>query len=273
MVTALPATSIMHLTYLVSLPTNTNMAPRLQRRPQDRCKGFFRLDHSVPSAKTHSSMSKSFVGFLSIFSLLAGCAAPPQAARPQASAAQSAAAGTVNAAPTENNDDYETIFVPPPTGSLLGGGAVRVPKKNISGNDETALLGHIRRLNAAAGTREERPYVVAAISHATGVSERELQAQQDGLRLRFGELCAFNAIARGNGNKVKELASLKSKGKTWTELATSNGVGIATVVQTARNANEMTVNAYTNSAERAKGGQQKLKSIGVKIQPNVGPGN
>ena len=217
-------------------------------------------------------MSKSFVGFLSILSLLAGCAAPPPLARPQASAGQSSTAAVVNAAPTANNDDYETVFVPPPTGSLLGGGAVRVPKKNISGNDETALLGHIRRLNAAAGTQEERPYVVAAVSRATGVSERELQAQQDLLRLRFGELCAINAIARGDSGKVQGIASLKSKGKTWTELATSNGVGIATVVQTARNASEMTVSSYTNSAERAKGGQQKLKSIGVTIQPNVKPG-
>ena len=60
--------------------------------------------------------------------------------------------------PAANDDDYETIFVPAPVGSLLGGGSVRVPKKRIAGNDETALLGHIRRLNAAAGTKEERAH-------------------------------------------------------------------------------------------------------------------
>src|SRR5438477_5195441 len=157
-------------------------------------------------------MSKSFVAFLSTFSLLAGCAAPPQPAQRQAAAGQSATVADVNAAPAASDEDYETIFVPPPVGSLLGGGSVRVPKKNISGNDETALLGHIRRLNAAAGTKEERPYVVAAVSRATGVSERELQTQQDVLRLRFGELCAINAIARGNSGKVGEIAALKSKG-------------------------------------------------------------
>lgn len=218
-------------------------------------------------------MSKSFVGFLSVLSLLAGCAAPPQPAQRQAAAGQSAAAASVNAAPAANDDDYETIFVPPPVGSLLGGGSVRVPKKSIAGNDETALLSHIRRLNAAAGTKDERPYVVAAVSRATGVSERELQAQQDVLRLRFGELCAINAIARGNSSKVQGIASLKSKGKTWTELAKSNGVNIATVVQAARNASEMTANQYSNSVERAWGGNEKLKNIGVKIQPNVSPGN
>ena len=218
-------------------------------------------------------MSKSPVVYISIFSLLAGCAAPPQPAQRQAASGQSATAASVNAAPAANDDDYDVVFVPPPTGSLLGGGSVHVPKKSISGNDETALLGHIRRLNAAAGSKDERPYVVAAVSRATGVSERELQAQQDVLRLRFGELCAINAIARGNSNKVESIASLKSRGKTWTELATSNGVSIAAVVQTARNASEMTVNRFSNSAERTKGGQEKLKDMGVKIQPNVSQGN
>src|SRR6266700_3487526 len=99
-------------------------------------------------------MSKSPVVYLSIFSLLAGCAAPTQPAQRQAAAGQSATVADVNAAPTANDDDYETIFVLPPVGSLLGGGSVRVPKKNISGTDETALLSHIRRLNAAAGTKE-----------------------------------------------------------------------------------------------------------------------
>ena len=61
--------------------------------------------------------------------------------------------------------------------------------------------------------------MVAAVSRATGVSERELQAQQDSLRLRFGELCAINAIARGDSGKVQGIAPLKSKGKTWTQLA------------------------------------------------------
>ncbi len=163
------------------------------------------------------------------------------------------------------------MFVPPPTGSLLGGGSVRVAKKKITGNDENALLGSINHLNAAAGTRDERPYVVSAISKATGVSERELQAQQDVLQLRFGELCAINAIARGNSNKVQEIATLKARGRTWTQLANSNGLSIAAVVQTTRNADEMTVASYSNAMERAKGGQQKLNQMGVHPQPTGRP--
>jgi hypothetical protein len=216
-------------------------------------------------------MSKLLVGLLSIGCFLAGCAAPPQAARSQASAAPSASAGTVDSAPAQNDQDYETIWVPHPVGSLLGGGAVRVPKKNTGGNDEVALLSNIRQLNAAAGTAVERPFVISAVSRVTGVSERELQAQQDVLQLRFGELCAINAIARGDSNKVQEIANLRAKGKNWTDLARANGLSIATVVQTTRNANDITVTSFSNSADRKKGGQDKLRDMGV--HPQVRPGN
>lgn len=212
-------------------------------------------------------MLKAIAGAVVIFSLVGGCAAPPQSAGPKAAAGQSAAARTVDVAAADNDDDYETMWVPPPVGSHLGGGSVRVAKKKISGVDENALLGNIRRLNAAAGTPAERPFVVAAVARVTGVTERELQAQQDILQLRFGELCAINTIARGNSNKVGEIARLKSKGHSWTDLARANGLNIATVVKTTQNANELTVDSYTNSAERAKGGQRKMHELNVRTLP------
>jgi uncharacterized protein YerC len=214
-------------------------------------------------------MLKSSFALISVLSLVAGCAAPQQAAKPQAAAGHSSAVGTADSAPAGDDQDYETVFVPPPVGSLLGGGSVRVAKK-YTGTDEKALLGNIRRLNAAAGTQDERPFVVTAVAQVTGVSERDLQAQQDSLQLRFGELCAINAIAHGNTNKVREIASLKSKGRSWTDLAKANGLSIATIAQVARNANELTINSYTNSAERKKGGQRKLQEMGVR--PQVRPG-
>ncbi len=170
-------------------------------------------------------------------------------------------------APTQNDAGYKSVYVAPPTGSLLGGGYVRVANE-VTGNDENALLGTINQLNAAAGAKGELPFVITAISRATGVSERELQAQQDVLRLQFGQLCAINAIARGDSNKVGQIASLKSKGKTWTELATSNGVSIASVEQTTRNANTLTVGAYSNAADRAHA--DKIKNLG--LHPVVRPG-
>ena len=209
-------------------------------------------------------MSKAFLGSLASACLLASCAAPPQAAHPQAAAGSGSAttASVTTASSTSNDDEWETIWVPPPVGSHLGGGAVRVPKRHIAGTDEKALVGNIGRLNAAGGSADERPFVVAAVSRATGVTERELQSQQDRLQLRFGDLCAINAIARGNSKKVQEIAGLKSKGHSWTDLAQANGMSVATVVKVAQNANELTASSYTNSAERAKGGQRKMQDIG-----------
>jgi hypothetical protein len=44
-------------------------------------------------------------------------------------------------------------------------------------------------------------------------------------------------------------------------------------VQAARNASEMTASQYSNYVDRANGRDDKLKNIGVKIQPNVSQGN
>lgn len=174
-------------------------------------------------------------------------------------------------AQAQNQGSYRSVYVPPPVGSHLGGGYVRVPIEQ-QGSDEAALLGMITKLNAAGGEKRERQFVIEAVAHSTGVSQRELQAQQDILRLRFGDLCAINAIARGNSDKVQQIATLRSKGSTWTQLAKANGVSIGTVVQTTRNADQLTVSSFSNSVDRAKGGPNKLKSMGLHPQPNVRPG-
>jgi hypothetical protein len=209
-------------------------------------------------------MLKSFAALVSISCLMLSCAAPSKTSAPQASASGAASGvSAVDAAPHDDSAAWDTVWVPPPTGSLLGGGYVRVPKK-VTGTDENALLGNINLLNAAAGSRDERPFVVSAVSRVTGVSEHDLLAQQDMLRLRFGELCAINAIARGNTSKAHEIALLRAKGQSWTQVAQSNGVSLATVVQTTRNASDLTANSFTNSAERQKGAQKKLQQMGVR---------
>lgn len=229
-----------------------------------------RLTHFA-EVLSYPAMLKSFCGFLLAACLLAGCAATPQSAGTQSAGTEQTVASTsVPAAPAQDQGSYRTMYVPPPVGSHLGGGYVRVPIENL-GNDESALLGMINKLNAAGSEKSERQFVLQAVARSTGVSQRELQAQQDILQLRFGDLCAINAIARGNSDKVHEIATLRSKGSTWTKLANANGVSIATVCQTARNADELTVGSFSNSMERAKGGADKLGSMGIHAQPNVRP--
>ena len=167
-----------------------------------------------------------------------------------------------NSALTQNGEGYETVYVAPQTGSLLGGGYVRVINE-VNGSDESALLAAINQLNAAADSKADRSFVMTAISRPTGVGARELQAQQNLLRLQFTRLCAMNAIARGDSNKVGPIASVKSKGKTRTELAAANGDNIVSVEQTTNNANTLTAPANSNAADRAQGGADKLKSLGI----------
>ncbi len=215
-------------------------------------------------------MLKSVLGLALSLCLVVGCAAPQPVANSQSAAGASATVSSVDSAPAANEPEYDTVYVPPPVGSLLGGGSVRVPKKYV-GTDEKALNGNIRSLNAAAGSKDERPFVVSAVARATGVSEQALQAQQDSLRLRFGELCAINAIARGNTGKVRELAGLRSRGRSWTDLAKANGLSVATVAQVTQNASELTASTYSNNMERRKGGKRKLHDLGLrdKVRPGT----
>ena len=209
-------------------------------------------------------MKKSLVPIVVVvIAFLGGCAAPPQPAGSQSAATQPA-----TTQPTQNE---RTVWVPPPVGSLLGGGYVRVAS-DIGSNDEPGLVSAINALNAAAGSKQERPFVVSAVARVSGLSERQVQTQQDQMQLRFGELLAFNTIARNHESKVRELANLKAKGKSWSELAQTNAINIAAVAQTVRNANDLAAGSFTNSAERAKGGQRKLQDMGVHPQPNVRPG-
>jgi hypothetical protein len=217
----------------------------------------------------HPYMVKSPFGGLLAAGFLAGCAASPQSA--ETGAGQSVASTGIPAAPAEDQGSYRTIYVPPQVGSHLGGGYVRVPIENL-GNDESALIATITKLNAAGGEKRERQFVIEAVSRSTGVSQRELQAQQDILRLRFGDLCAINAIARGNGDKVQQIATLRSKGSSWTQLANANGMSIATVVQATRNADVFAVTAFSNSVDRANGGPDRLKNMGVHPQKNIREG-
>lgn len=217
----------------------------------------------LPQFSANLVTLKSILGLSLAVCFLAGCAATPHLAGTNSSAAgPSAAFVAVNSVPTRNDEGYESVYVAPQTGTLLGGGYVRVASE-AKGNDDDALLGAINRLNAAAGSKGERTLANTSISRATGVSERVLQAQQDLLCLQFGRLCAINAIAHGDSNKVRQIASLKAKGKTGTELATSNRDSVSSVAQTTSNANTLTVTPNSNAAEHFHAGADKLKSLGI----------
>ncbi len=151
-------------------------------------------------------------------------------------------------AASESQTHVRTVWVPPPTGSLLGGGYFPVPAE-VSGEGEEALLAAIRQLNATAGRKQDRPYVVTAIARSTGVSAEELQMQQQLFGMQFGDLCAVNAIAQGKRPVAQRIAALKSH-QSWTEIARSYGLTISHLIQTARSAGEITALSSNRQSAR-----------------------
>jgi hypothetical protein len=231
---------------------------------------------TAPGWLASSSMKLQIAGcFLlgACASLLASCAAPQSStvgAASQSSAVapvqQSAASSAVN----RPSAPARTVWVAPPTGSLLGGGYVRVAdNENITGTDESALVARIQALDAAAGSDAERPFVARAVAIQTGISERDLVTQQLAMGLRYGELLAVNCIARQGGRPPAEIAAQKAKGKSWSELAASNRLSMASVVQSARNASVWAQQAYLARTNR-KSGVQMMRDLGVHDVPKPG---
>jgi len=139
--------------------------------------------------------------------------------------------------------------VDPPTGSHVGGGFVRTGG-NAGSDDERGLISAIDSINRAATSQREQPYAISAVAFVNGVSESQLLAQQHQTQLRLGELLALRTIARNQPSKVQELASLKSQGKRWSDLAQANGMTVATVAKVVRRANDLTVESYLGNLEK-----------------------
>lgn len=204
-------------------------------------------------------VTRSFFGSVSVGFLLGSCAAGPQSAGTQSSTATSVAA--VSSQPVEHR---QSVWVDPPTGSHVGGGFVRTGG-NAGSDDEPGLISAIDSINRAASSQREQPYAISAVAFVNGVSESQLLAQQHQTQLRLGELLAVRTIARNQPSKVQELASLKSQGKRWSDLAQANGMTVATVAKVVRRANDLTVESYLGNLEKP-GAPNIIRGLGVAPQ-------
>jgi hypothetical protein len=159
-----------------------------------------------------------------------------------------------------------------PTGSHVGGGFARTGN-NTGSNDEPGLISAIDSINRAETSQRERPYAISAVAVVSGLSEAQLLEQQHRTQLRLGELLALNTIARNHAPKVQELASLRSQGKRWADIARSNGMTVATVAKVVRRANDLTAESYLGNLEKP-GAPTIIRGLGVAPQgrpPGPGP--
>jgi len=207
---------------------------------------------------TQLAMLKSFLGLLSAGCLLASCAAPPQ------SAGTRSGPTTVASASSRPAERRQAVWVDAPTGSHVGGGFTRAG--NVTGsNDEPGLVSAIDSIDRAETSQRERPYAISAVAVVSGVSETQLLEQQHRTQLRLGELLALNTIARNRASKVQELAGLRSQGKGWADIARANGMTVASVAQTVRRANDLTVESYLANLEKP-GAPTIIRGLGVAPQ-------
>lgn len=201
-------------------------------------------------------MSKLVVALLSVTFFLAGCAESPQS-----TGTQSRAAASVAAVQTQPAASPRSVWVEPPTGSHIGGGFAR-SSGNTGRNDEPGLASAIKSINAAESSPRERSYALAAVSVVSGVSQAELLRQQNQTKLRLGELFAFNTIARNREAKVHELVSLRSQGKSWTDIAQANGTNIAAVAKIVRRGDDLTVQSYLKDTQGGTDTADQLHDFG-----------
>ncbi|HXA10044.1 MAG TPA: hypothetical protein VNW28_08685 [Chthoniobacterales bacterium] len=214
------------------------------------------------------AMSKLVVALLSVTFFLAGCAEAPQSQ--STGTHSSAAAASVAAVRTQPAASKRSVWVEPPTGSHIGGGFARA-SGNTGSNDEPGLISAINSINQANAHQREQPFVLAAFSQVSGLSQQQVLTLQNQTRLPLGDLLAFNTIARNRQPKVQELAALKASGKSWAALAGANAMNIATVAQTVRTANDLAIRSYLSASENSPGTVQQLQNVGARTQ-TTGPG-
>jgi hypothetical protein len=130
-------------------------------------------------------------------------------------------------------------------------------------NDEAGLVGAINSINAAEQRPREQPLVLAVAAQLSGLSQDQLLTQQNQTHLRIGELLTLNILARNQVAKVNELATRKSQGQSWSDLARTSGTNVASVAQRVRRADELTAKAFLQHQDTGQQDVRNLQGPGV----------
>ena len=140
-----------------------------------------------------------------------------------------------------------TVWVPPPTGSLLGGGYTNVGDQGDGPPASAARLSaeyaplrkSIIELDSKAGTEVEGwTLITAAVSWQTKVPANTLKQQHSSTGLTFGELLIANSLAAGSNNSFESILAMKQKAKSWSDLAKQLKINPDSIVARARAATE-----------------------------------
>ncbi len=184
-----------------------------------------------------------------------------------------AAAVLLTCSTTSNGDDSKktkTVWVPAPTGSLLGGGYYKqVNSDDPPKNAAEGLADAVATLNARS--RITPGHVLPAVANQTGVPIKTLRAQQAATRMFYGDLLVANLVANSAGKSVNEVIMLRAKNKDWMPVANQLHVTVSSLSTAARKAEEAADLAAAGGARsRRQTGEQQMEDLGVR--PAIRPG-
>jgi hypothetical protein len=178
-----------------------------------------------------------------------------------------------------------TVWVEPPTGSLLGRGAVdagdrsdaRPTTATASAAEKSSFKTALNDLNAQSATVVEGYSLIGpAVSWQTGVPVEIVKKQRAATGLSFGELLVANSLASGSGKSFNEIMRIKAKTQGWSQLAKQLNINIDSVTARLRTAGESV--KYAESRRRQRRDQNirdvtdQMKNAGKIMPEGMRPG-
>jgi hypothetical protein len=168
-----------------------------------------------------------------------------------------------------------TIWVPPPVGSHIGGhfeDAGDVESKGTSNlgkaGEKSDLGAAVAKLDARANTVVEgHALLPTAVSIQTGVKVEVLTKQRASSGLSYGQLLVANSIASGSGKSFDEVLALRAKSQSWSQLATSLHINPKSIIGRINAADEQV--RFAESRRRLRR-EENLKDSGFHPGARIG---
>jgi hypothetical protein len=173
-----------------------------------------------------------------------------------------------------------TVWVDPPTGSLLGRGAIKAGDQGdgrssaatVSAAEKPTFRTALGDLDAQSATVVEGWALIGpAVTWQTGVPLNTLKKQRAATGLSFSELLVANSLANGSGKSFNEIVRMKAKAQTWSQLAQQLNINIDSISARLRTASESV--KYAESRRRQREEQNVNQTLDqIKNAGKITPG-
>jgi hypothetical protein len=152
-----------------------------------------------------------------------------------------------------------TVWVDPPTGSLLGGGysnagstdSPNAAATTLGANEKSSFRTALGELNTQAGTIVDGyALIIPAVALQAGVPQDTIKKQRAATGMTYGELLVANSMAKGSGKAFNEIVNMRGKEKSWQELSLRLRINIDSITARLKNAAESVKYAQSRKDKR-----------------------